>query len=295
MPANQSLPAGTIGAQSINLKVGGDLNNSGKIVSSGDLSLNVTGSLNNVSVPQNPPATISAQNLSIISGSGNILNSGLLSAVNTVNINTAAPTTNLVINNSGGTIQATGGTDPTTGLIQNGVINMRSNGADLEAANVGVWGGVLDAPGGINMFGKDMIAQVDQIIGPINNTGSAAHISVNTGTLDIGTQTLSGDPAYYNTGGNLAIGTIQTVNGNIVIVASGDINFNNAPDYITAGSGSSIFIGAGLNFSASPDSSQTSYGDNAAGDTLTNLSNFTAGSGNINPVWRQIKLPVATV
>jgi mucin-19 len=283
LPANRSLPAGLVGSQSIDLKVGGDLNNSGKISTSGNLNLNVGGALNNVSVAGNPAATISAQNLNIVSGSGNIVNSGLLSAVNTVNINTTASTTNLIVNNTAGTIQATGSTDPDSGLVQNGVINLRSGGADLEAANVGVWGGVLEADGGINMFGKDMVAHVDQIIGPVNNTGSAAHISVNTGTLDIGKQTLSGDPAYYNTGGNLTIGTLQTVNGNLVLLASGDIILGNPSVIVSALTGSSIFMGAGLNFTASPDASIGSFADNAAGDNATTLGNFTAGNGNINP------------
>lgn len=294
MPSNQSL-TGLYASHDLSLNVGGDLNNSGRIASSGNLNLSVAGNLNNCSVGGQSAASISAQNLNLVSGTGTIVNSGSLSAVNTLNINTTIPTTNLFINNAGGTIAATGGLDPSSGAVQSGVINLRFNGPDVESADVTVLGGVLDAPGGINMFGKNMTAAVEQMIGPVNNTGSAAHLSVNGGNLEMGVQNLTGDPTYYNTNGSVTIGDLEGISGNIIIVASQDIDFAHAGNQtvIDASINQSIFIGAGLNFTASPDNSQSSYADNSGGSASTTLSNFTAGSGNINGGTSEVNIQTA--
>lgn len=283
LPADQILP-GLFSSKDLNLSVAHDLNNNGQIFSGGNLNLAVGGALNNVSVTGSPAASISAQNLNIISGSGNIVNSGLLSAVNTININTAAATTDLIINNTAGTIAA----------LENGVLNLRSFGPDIESANTGVWGGLLDAQGGINMFGKAMLVHVDEIRGTISNTGSESHISVQTGFLDIGPQILSGDPTYYNSNGDLAVSNLQTVPGNLVIVASGDITLNNGGSgtFITATAGSSIFMGAGLSFTASPDSSIGTFPNNNTGNATSTLSNFAPSStgGNINSANHELNM-----
>lgn len=162
-------------------------------------------------------------------------------SLESININTMKPTTDLIINNGGGVMQALGAVNPATGIFEAGIINLRSNGPDIEAANTGVWGGTLDAPGGINMFGKDMEVAVDRINGPISNTGSLAHISVNSGDLVLGTQTLSGDPTYFNSGGDITISSISGVDGDLAFVASGNIFTTSATSISTTAADKSIF------------------------------------------------------
>src|SRR5262249_26452325 len=148
LPANMS-QSGLYGSRNLNLNVRGNLNNSGQIIAGqGDLNLIVGGSLNNAGTAHNT-ASISAQNINIISGSGHILNSGAITALNNLNINTSTPTTDLIINNTGGRLEALGSLNPSNGNFEGGVLNIRSAGADIESANAGIWGGILNAPGGI--------------------------------------------------------------------------------------------------------------------------------------------------
>jgi len=138
----------------------------------------------------------------------------------------------------------------------NGSIKFRSGGAGEESANAGVWGGVLSAAD-INMYGKDMVAAVSQIDGTINNYGSAAHVFVNSGSLNVGNQVLSGDPNYYNNGGNVNLtSSSYTDAGSIAVVASGSITTASAVSIDPSASGSSVSLIAGYNFNvASPNNS----------------------------------------
>lgn len=290
--------SGLFPSQHMNLNVAGKLSNSGTISVPGNLNINVGGSLSN-STPVGTTsgaagtASILAQNINIISASGTIVNSGLLSATNSININTAQPTTDLIINNTGGVMQALGSVNSLSGNLEGGIINLREDGPNIEAANTGVWGGTLSAPGGINMYGKEMVAVVDRIDGPLSNKGSVAHVSVKSGELVLGKQLLSGDPTYYNNGGDIQIANVMTVDGDLAIVASGDIITTGDTTIQTVSSDYSIFLGAGLNFKAAPSNNSIgSFSDDDPGDevnTLTFSWNQNGGK-NINSAGNALNL-----
>lgn len=281
LPASQSL-LGVFASSDLNLTVAGNLINNGTIsVPGGNLNLNAQGSVSNVTTPGYSTASMTAQSINIFTGTGNIVNSGLISATNAVSLHTTDPHTDLIINNTNGVVEALG---------ENGIITVRSQGPDLESANAGIWGGLLKAGGGINMYGKKMIVDANRIEGAISNFGSEAYIQSYSGDLVLGRQILSGDPTYYSTG-NLAISDLTTVFGNLVMLASGDITLSHQDTTIKASAASSIFIGAGINFDITPNSGAiTGFDDNDSGNFFNSLSNFCPGTGSINTAGRNLNL-----
>jgi len=284
-----SLPANLSGqhlfaSSGMTLNSVGNFLNQGTLKTPGTLTVSAGGNIVNQSVSNNQ-ALISAQNINLLTGSGNVANSGLIQASSVLNVNTLSPTTNLTVNNAGGVLQATGGGNPLLG-----VINFRADGADLEKADVSITGGALIANGGVNVFGKDMVVAVDSVTGPLSNKGSVAHDSVLFGNLVLGQQILSGDPTYYNNAGDITLSSLTSVGGDIAIVASGNINTTSDTTIQTTADDNSIFLSAGLNFdiAAGANVSDTS----GSGDTTTKIT-FTGTSNpgmNINAAGNQLNL-----
>ncbi len=192
-----------------------DLNNDGSITSAGSLE-------------------ISAGRL--------INNTGLLSAT-AGDITFSTPdNTILSINSSGGTVSAL-----------NGAINIR--GADYTGnSDSNVFGG--------NFYSRDLNInagqatanlKVGEVTGKVNSTGLAAHVSTDTDTLVIGTQCLTGDPTYYNTG-DIVLGGDISVGEDLAIIAGGDITTNQTTLNISTtdllGLAHNIYIVAGANITA---------------------------------------------
>ena len=281
LPAGMSI-AGLYSSAGMRLNVAGNVLNQGTITTPGALNIIAGGTITNQSI-NNVQAVMAAQNINLATGVGNIYNSGLIQAMNSLNINTISPNVNLNINNTSGVLQALGGLNPLSGVLENGIINLRDDGANLELANISITGGKLDAEGGINMFGKNMEVHVDSISGPIANKGSVAHVDVKYGTLTLGRQILSGDPSYYNNAGDIIISDLTSVAGDLAIVASGSIITTGATT-ITASAGNTVFLGAGLNFSIGGGSNINSFPANDPGDSVNVLTfdGTTNVGGNIN-------------
>ncbi len=145
-----------------------------------------------------------------------------------------------MINNYGGTISAL-----------NGAINFRDAGY-LDNRDTVVYGGDLYSKD-VNVYtgGGTSDVYVNELTGVLNTSGTAAHVSANTETLNIGEQCLTGDPTYFNTG-NI------TISGNINVgedhqqLSQGEVFFRSAPNLTIRavdadGNGCNIIIVAGAN------------------------------------------------
>ena len=280
LPSNLNLP-GLFASQNMIINVMGDLNNQGAINVAGTLSASVSGSINNISAAGAPQATIAAQNINLATGSGNLVNSGLVSALNTLNLTTLDPSVDLIISNAGGVLEATGALNPVSGLFESGALNIRADGLNLEDANVRILDGTLRSSGDINAFGRNVNVFVDRIDGRINIKGSAAHVGVSEGDLVIGNQILSGDPTYSSINGNIVIdGTFTTsaANPDLAVIAGGNITDTGAglPFGLNSTNGGSVLLVAGV----------TGITANLVNDTASNLSfttspNLVTGGGSI--------------
>ena len=259
LPTGMSMP-GVFGSSGMQLNVSGNVVNQGTISSTGDVNISALGSVTNQSVSS--AALISGQNVNLSIGSGSLVNSGLIQAVQSLNINSPSSSTDISINNTNGMLSALG-----AGGIQ-GIINIREDGAALELANVRVVGGELSAANGINVYGKNMDVNVDTISGAISNKGSTAHVSVSSGNLVLGDQTLSGDPTYFNNAGDVTVGNI-TAASDVAVVASGNVTLNG--DIQITQPDSSILVMSGADFT-------TNGAGTGSNDTTTTLT-FT---GSVN-------------
>lgn len=148
----------------------------------------------------------------------------------------------LNVNNAGGTISAL-----------NGAINIREAGY-AESFNTTVNGG--------NLFSKELNVNtgsgisdvfVNQLTGVVNTSGLGAHISADTDVLTIGTQCLVGDPTYFNTGnivldGNIFVGeAVSIIAGGSILATS---NLTQILARNAAGQGFDINLVAGANITA---------------------------------------------
>lgn len=195
----------------LSLRADRDINNAGSISSSGDLLLSAGRSINN-------------------SGSFNS------SANITLDGNSDS---NLLVNNTGGTITALSGAINVRSAEYNGTGNTNASGGDLFSRELNLFSGQ----------GTTDVA-VNEVTGVVNSSGSAVHVSTHTDKLLIGSQCLVGDPTYYNVGdielqGNIVVGET------LAIIASGNITRKDACVQILArslsGAGCDINIIAGAN------------------------------------------------
>jgi hypothetical protein len=234
-------------------------------ISAGDLQVGENGTISTV-VPQNlmslPEAstapvdlslhalgdvlnggTISASgNLEIFAGSGQITNSGLISAMSgNVTFNTGN-TTDLTLNNTGGLVQA-----------QAGSIIFRD--ASFEAKNLtSAFGGSFVA-NSVDFYGGDGLASFhpDMVSGVVNVNAGLANMVTQNGDLRLGTLNLTGDPIFANSNGNVILTTSPVFSGMpLAILASGDVRLEGNATKIdlsnATGSGGDLYIMAGVAF-----------------------------------------------
>lgn len=285
---------------SLSLNAINQIVNHGTISSSGDLSISAGASVINSGVIS------AAQNLNITSQIGNIINSGTIMA-NAGNLNISGlASQNMIVNNVGGLLQS---------LLSD--INI-STLASAEKVNLSVLGGDLLA-NELNFTALNGIVDINtkELQGVVNIQSCGAHVTAATSNLSLGQMTISGDPTFYNTGGDITINsnlsfepvTFVSPAVALAIVAQGNISAANGVNSISVNSsqsgtwtgsanGGGVMIVAGANFTASPDNSPVSttpvspatvpVGDTTSTLTISNQTantNNTAGStigGNIN-------------
>ncbi|MBX3152678.1 hypothetical protein KF728_21150 [Candidatus Obscuribacterales bacterium] len=217
------------------LRANRDLDNAGSIQSAGDLELTAGRSITNSSGAVVGAAGNVVLNASVINNQGAVNAQGDITLMGTAD-------STLGVNNFGGTLSAL-----------NGSINLRENGFEGTGNSIIYGGDLLSKQLNINagQATGDVIAR--NVTGVINSSGLAAHVSANTDTLVLGTQCLTGDPTYFNTG-DIIIGGDITVAEDLTIIAGGNISdISGTPITLTARSGSvgqDITIIAGANITS---------------------------------------------
>ncbi|MBS1994864.1 MAG: hypothetical protein JSS86_01080 [Cyanobacteria bacterium SZAS LIN-2] len=228
-----------------------DFTNLGAISSSGKLAISAGGTLTNgvvggTSAGGVRPTLTAVGDINL--QAPHIVNTGLVSSTAGNVTLGAAPGFDLSVNNSQGTISALSGAINVRDAAYTGVSNSTFTGGDLLSKQLNLHAG-----------GGTVNVNVEQLTGNVESDGSAVHVSANTDMLHVGTQCLTGDPTYYNTGDIQLNGSITATEA-ITILAGGNITASGlskieARDAGGQGYNITIIAGApGLKSSGSGDS-----------------------------------------
>lgn len=206
------LPGFTNAASALNLNLIAinEIINHGTISSSGNLAMTAGGAITNL-------ATITAaQNAALTSAIGAFNNSGLISAMSG-NVNVASQMARtLAFNNVGGTLQALNGqinasTASATALGAKPTLTV--TGGDLVARELN-----FTSTGGLVEVGSRTME------GRLNINAGEAHVTASTPNLVLGQMNLTGDPTYWNAGGDITLGALTGLNNsNLSVIAAGNI------------------------------------------------------------------------
>lgn len=229
----------------IALNSSGDFTNSGRIVSSSNVSISA--------------ATVN--------------NSGTISAAGDVNISGVAGGS-IAVNGAGGTVQASNGNINFNDASYKGNGDVTVYGGDWISRQFNINGGT----GTSDVF-------VGELTGQTNITAECSHLTAATKDLRLGLSLISGDPTYYNTGtattaGNIIIDSdISTTTADLAIVATGNIIGNGGKITTTSGD---LTIIAGANITApAPGNSSLPGGGGDSSSTITISDNGSvAGKGS---------------
>ena len=239
LPSNFDLGRNAFASNGLNLTVLHDFTNMGSISTPGVLSVNAGGSISNQS-SSNSLASLTAQNINLVSGSGQFFNSGLIQALNCINIDTAKSLTDLHFQSTArGTIQAI-----------NGAINLRGQAFAGTGASTMDGGNWLSKQLNFNSGSGALNASVEMLSGTVNANADSAHILANTPVFTIGDAKISGDPTYINAGGDIQIVGTVSENENLAIIASGNITASGAAQIINHGHDIWLVAGAKIDTSA---------------------------------------------
>ncbi len=222
--------------------------------------------LNATSTFSNSGKVTSAGDLNI--SAPTINNSCLLSAT-AGNVNLTGVGGNLTVNGAGGTVQA---------LHGNINIDTASGNGNIVAGG-GNW---LSQQLNINAGTGTNDVSVEQVSGTVNVTAGCSHVTADTADLKLGVNNISGDPTYFNAGGNITISNDISTTGtaDLAVLASGNIIGNGGT--INTGGGTLTLI-AGANFAAATPSGTGSVatppGDSTTAVVLQNNGSV-AGNGS---------------
>jgi uncharacterized protein YkwD len=273
-------------ALNLHLSADRDLSNSGTIESSGDLSVSAGRSLSNsgsMRAAQNVSlatieggivntaggSIIGGNNVNLTTGNGMIENAGAIESAR-ANINFAATTdVDLNINAWDGSFKASLGDINVRDASYAGASNSYLRGGDYLSEEVNINSGTG------TIFGN-----VGETTGWVNGTASIADFGANTSNLKLGNMCITGDPTYFNTGGNLILATVAaTAGNNLALIASGDVVVQggtiDTTRSATGGDGGDLIIIAGANVSPAGQS-----GNNNTSTTLTITQGAGAGHGS---------------
>ena len=194
----------------LSLNATNNISNAGTISSGGAITLSAGGSINN-SLPQGvggaQPIIQAANNVSLVSGSGFIVNSGLISStLGSINLSTLAAATDLTVNASGGTFQALAGS-----------INMR-DASYAGSNNINLYGGNYLSQN-LNLYSGSgtITGLVGNVSGNLSTQAGAEHFAADTKTLVLENNTVTGDPTFVNTGGDILISGVNTFGEDLAI------------------------------------------------------------------------------
>lgn len=226
--------------------------NAGTIISSGNLSVSAN-SITNSSGSNTSAVMQAGGNVNLAANSIN--NSGLISSVNG-NMNVQALNDmSLIVNSTGGMMQALKG-------------NIEFNlPATLTSATMNLSGGdYLSKEMNIDVGKGAIEAKLGEVTGWINIKASNSLFGADTSNLKFGEVNVNGDPTYYNAGGTLTLASIANTGGNaLALLAKGDVVVTGGTIDTTnplGGNGGKLIIIAGAVITG---------GTSGNGDTTTTL------------------------
>jgi len=180
----------------------------------------------------------------------------------------------LTVNNEGGTFEA-----------QNGNINLRASDYTGKSGAVVTGGDLLSQKLVLNSGGGTIDVNVNRLTGEVVSSGTAVHVQAITDNLTIGSQCLTGDPTYFNPGGDISITGNINVAEALAIIASGNISTDAGVTLIQArtggGVGQPISIIAGVNVTGSGTATTTMPPGTPATGNVT-FSGGSATGGNVD-------------
>jgi len=218
----------------LSVRASRDLMNGGTISSSGALDISAGHAFAN--------SGTATSIKSMVVSAPTILNTGAISSTNQNVVLAGASDAVLIVNNSGGTISARQGSVFIRSEDYTGSSNSEVFGGDFLSQKLIVNSG----------YGVAHV-RANDVTGEVISSGEALHFSANTETLKLGTQCLTGDPTYFNTGNIVITGDIN-VGEDLAIISGGSITTTASDLAITArtvaGAGCNINIIAGANIIA---------------------------------------------
>ncbi len=253
-----------------------DFANSGSISSSGALTILTGGMFTNTSTGQ---ISSHAGDVNLSIGSGQIINSGLIeSKTGSINIATALQN-NIDITALGGVFRAADNINIRTADFT-ALANTNLLGGDYYSKNLNIFSGSGDIEGIVN-----------NICGKLNTIAGIEHLAANTANLTLGNNTISGDPIFVNSGGDISIAGTNTFGENVAIIASGNIiGLDNSASIVSPGfdilmvAGANVTsINGGSSVTAIPPStssvsSVTISGPSSTGGSIDLTSNTTGAA-----------------
>ena len=223
--------------------------NAGLISSAGSLAINAGGTITNAlptGIAGPMPVMQAIGNIDIASQIGSIINAGTIASA-AANINISAAASNaLLVNNTGGILQALNGTINVRDSLFGGNLATTLTGGDVLSKTLDIFGGT----GMVN-------AHTNSISGILNVIADGAQIGVKHGDLNFGTLKLDGDPTFYSADGSINIlnFNVATTGADIAIIAAGDItggdwviDTQNTNPLINNGNAGSVLMVAGASF-----------------------------------------------
>lgn len=255
---------------SLSLNAINNILNAGTISSAGNLSMVAGNSITNTAL------TTAVQNIDIQAGIAGLLNSGTISSITgNLNISNIA-SQNLLINNTNGTLQA---------LL--GSVNIGANTAGILKPNLTISGGDVISKE-LNVITQGIAnVSIEQLTGVLNVTACDLHVNTNTADLQLGLMNVTGDPTYYNPGGQINITTSITASGSNLAFIAGT-NIVSAANNITISTSSSTFSGgnilmvAGANITTSGGTGSTATQAANPPDTAVTINGGLAAGGYID-------------
>ena len=173
-------------------------------------------------------------NLNLISRSGDITNNGTItSGHGSIDI-TAPKTTDININSNDGTFAANNGNINIRDTSYTGTANINLNGGNYLSQNLNLYSG-----------SGSITANIGEITGNLNTKAALSeHLLANTVNLNLGNNTINGDPTFVSTG-NITITGSNTFTENVAIIAEGNITAaNNSAAIIDNGNNVTLIAGA---------------------------------------------------
>jgi len=263
--SNISLNGNNATATDLTLHARQDFTNYGAVESSGSLTINTGagGTLTNAA----GGSAVANGDINLGLGSGNLVNAGAIQS-RSGNINITTPTS-MDVN-----IAATGGT-----FCAAGDINVRDGGY-TGANNINLAGGNYFSQN-LNLYSGsgDIEGMVGQVSGNLNSHAGIEHMVASTANLQLGNNTISGDPIFANNAGNITIAGNNSFGEAVAIVASGNITATTTDAEITA-NGSQVLMVAGAFVTSINGGSATTNITGSPGSGITSVTiSGASGSG----------------